>query len=95
MDTSLQGSQIQSKTAAHPGIPYPELRRCLSFDLEITVEDNSLLAAAAYRPDTGDSLSLSGSPNRGSLQRLEQIAEGAGFLLGHKSSLLTSLIYRP
>ena len=41
------------------------------------------MAAAAYRPDTGESLSMSEHPSGGSLQRLERIAEGSQFLLGH------------
>ena len=73
----------QPNTARGPVVPYPALRRCLSFDLEISVKDGSLLAAAAYRPDTGDSLSMSGSPNHGNLQRFKRFAEGAQFLLGH------------
>ena len=76
-------SQLQPDTPAGPVFPYPNLHRCLSLDLEVSPEDGSLLAAAAYRPDTGDSLSMSGHPRRGSLQRFEQIAEGAQFLLGH------------
>ena len=83
MDTSLQGSQIQSKTVAYSSNPYPVLRRCLSFDLEMSPEDGSLLAAAVYRSDSGDSLSLSGQPSSGSLQRLERLAEDVQFLLGH------------
>ena len=41
------------------------------------------MAAAAYRPDTGESLSMSEHPSGGDLQRLERIAEGSQFLLGH------------
>ena len=56
-------------------------------DLEISVDDLSLIAAAGYRPDILESLSLSLSlsegPNSGTLQRLDRLAEGARFLLGH------------
>ena len=72
-----------SPGTANPGILYPELRRCVSLDLEVSREDGSLLAAAVYRPDTGDSLSMSERPSTGSLQRLERVAGGAKFLLGH------------
>ena len=72
-----------SPGTVNPGIPYPELRRCVSLDLEVSPEDGSLLAAAVYRPDTGDSLSMSERPSAGSLQRLERVAGGAEFLLGH------------
>ena len=63
--------------------PYPELRRCVSLDLEVSPENGSLLAAAVHRADTGDSLSMSERPSAGSLQRLERVSEGANFLLGH------------
>ena len=73
----------QPNTAVGTVVPHPALRRCLSLDLEISPGDDSLLAAAVYRPDSGDSLSLSGRPGSGRLQRLERVAEGAKFLLGH------------
>ena len=59
------------------------LRRCLSLDLEVSRDDGSLLAAAAYRPDSGDSLSMSGRPKSSSLERFDRLAERALFLLGH------------
>ena len=83
MRAALQESPTQPNATPGPAIPYPALRRCLSLDLEISLEDSSLLAAAAHRPDTGDSLSMSGRPSSGSLQRLDRAAEGAQFLLGH------------
>ena len=61
----------------------PALRRCLALDLEVSREDDSLLAAAAYRPDSGNSLSMSGRPKSSSLERFDQLAENALFLLGH------------
>ena len=73
----------QPNATAGSAFPYPALRRCLFLDLEVSVEDGRLLAAAAYRPDTGESLSMSEHPSGGSLQRLERIAEGSQFLLGH------------
>ena len=78
----MQESPTQLNAAAGPVVPYPALRRCLSFDLEIWPEDGSLLAAAAYRPDTEDSLSMSGRPSSGNLHRLDRAAEGAQFRLG-------------
>ena len=62
---------------------FPALSRCVSLDLEISPDDNALLAGAAFRFDTGASLSLSNRPNHGSLQQLDRIADGAQFLLGH------------
>ena len=79
----MQESPIQPTAVAGPVVPYPALRRCLSLDLEIWPEDGALLAAAAYRPDTQDSLSMSGRPSSGNLQRLDRTAEGAQFVLGH------------
>ena len=79
----MQESPIQLNAAAGPVVPYPALRRCLSLDLEIWPEDGTLLAAAAYRPDTEDCLSMSGRPSTGNLQRLDRVAEGAQFVLGH------------
>ena len=79
----MQESPTQPNEAAGPAIRHPALRRCLSLDLEISADDGSLLAAAAHRPDTGDYLSMSERPGSGSLQRLEWVAEGVQFLLGH------------
>ncbi len=73
----------QPNATAGSAFPYPALRRCLSLDLEVSVDDGRLMAAAAYRPDTGESLSMSDHPSGGSLQRLERISEGSQFLLGH------------
>lgn len=79
MSTALQSSLGTTNS----GIPYPELHRFVSLDLEVSPENGSLLASAVYRPDTGDSLSMSERPSAGSLQRLERVAGGAKFLLGH------------
>ena len=73
----------QSTTASPPGIEFPALSKCVALDLEISPVDSTLMAAAAYRPDTGASLSLSNRPSHGSLQQLDRIADGAQFLLGH------------
>ena len=76
-------SSIQRNPTTSSVIPYPTLRRCISLDLEVSHKDSILLAAAAYRPDTDDSLYMSGRPNSGSLQRFDRLAENALFLLGH------------
>ena len=78
----LEPSRQRNATGS-AAIPHPTLSRCIYLDLEVSPEDNSLLAAAAYRPDTDDSLSMSGHPNSGSLQRFDRLAENALFLLGH------------
>ena len=62
--------------------PFP---RCLSLDLEVGVKDSLIKALAGVRPDTGQSLSL--SVNRQSLadglSRLDALADGAEFIIGH------------
>ena len=79
----MQPSPVQPRGTTNPGILHPQSRCCISLDLEVSLECGNLLAAAVYLPDTGDSLSMSGSPSADSLQRLERFAAGAEFLLGH------------
>ena len=55
-------SSIQRNPTTSSVIPYPTLRRCISLDLEVSHKDSILLAAAAYRPDTNDSLSMASTP---------------------------------
>ena len=68
-----------------PGDTSRVLRRCLSLDLEVGVRDHRIRALAAVRGDTDQSLMFTAS--RGSLAsalaRLDGLAEGADFLLGH------------
>ena len=61
----------------------PPLSRCLSLDLEISRDNGSLLAAAVYRPDSDDYLSMSERPRSSGLERFDRLAEDALFLLGH------------
>ena len=71
----------------HDSIPYTlfQLKKCLSMDLEISPDTGVLQAMAAYRPDTGYELKI----GRGECQRpqassrLEYMAKGASFVLGH------------
>ena len=58
----------------------------LSLDLEVSEQDGSLLAAAAHRPDSGNSLSMSERPKNSSLERFDRLAENALFLLGDNIS---------
>ncbi len=81
--TALSEPEPQPNATMDSAVSHPALLRCLSLDLDFSVEDGSLLAAAAYRPDNGESLSMSEHPSGGSLQHLERIAEGSQFLLGH------------
>lgn len=59
--------------------------RCLSLDLEVARNDNRIHALAGVRPDTGWSVAI---PRTGCnlarvLARLDELADGADFLLGH------------
>ena len=78
----LQEPSRERKSTANTGIPYQVLRRCLSLDLEVS-GDGGLLAAAAYRPDSGKYLSMSERPKSSSLERFDRLAEDALFILGH------------
>ena len=61
------------------------LSRCLSLDLEVRVRDSRIRAFAGVRPDTNQSLTFP-SPRRNlawALNNLDDLANGADFLLGH------------
>jgi len=57
--------------------------RCLSLDLEVGREDRRIHAFAALRPDTGGRLVCRGGGLRKELAKLDALAEGAAFVLGH------------
>ena len=56
---------------------------CLSLDLEVGKNNNRIHAFAAVRPDTGQLLVFRGGNLQAELARLDDLAEGASFLLGH------------
>ena len=56
---------------------------CLSLDLEVGVRDRRIRAFAALRPDTGGRLVYRGGSLSAALKKLDALAEGAAFLLGH------------
>ena len=56
---------------------------CLSLDLEVGKNDGRIHAFAAVRPDTGERLVFSGGDLAKALAKLEALAKGADFLLGH------------
>ena len=60
------------------------LSRCLSFDLEVTHGDR-IFALAGVRPDSGKSLVFpsSGGSLAAALAKLDDLAAGANFVLGH------------
>ena len=57
--------------------------RCLSLDLEVGVRDRRIRAFAALRPDTGGCLVFPGGNPTAALAKLDALADGAAFLLGH------------
>ena len=56
---------------------------CLSLDLEVGKKNNRIHAFAAVRADTGQLLVFPGGDLRTELTKLDSLAEGASFLLGH------------
>ena len=78
--------------AANPSRPTPSPAdtdripfRCLSIDLELDKKDDRIREFAGVRPDTGQSLRFPAAREALSqaLSKLDDIAEGADFLLGH------------
>ncbi len=71
--------------ALTPGDSGLLLSHCLSIDLEVGVRDRRIHAFAGVRPDTGQSLIFPVARDglAPALAKLDDIAEGADFLLGH------------
>ena len=60
------------------------LTECLSIDLEVDVNTARINALAAWRPDTGEQLTTrNGPPDAEEVGRLDHMAQGTRFLLGH------------
>ena len=61
------------------------MAHCLSLDLGVGVKDGRIHALAGVRADTGECLTLSVTRLNlaNALTRLHELADGAGFLLGH------------
>ena len=57
--------------------------RVLSLDLEVGVRNKRIHAFGAIRADTGERLTHSGDGLAAALQKLDALADGADFLLGH------------
>ena len=57
--------------------------RCLSLDLEVGRRDGRIHAVGAVRADTGARLAHSGGGLAEALRRLDRLADGASFVLGH------------
>jgi ATP-dependent DNA helicase RecQ len=57
--------------------------RCLSIDLEVGKEDSRIHRFAAVRGDTGESMHFRGGDLNASLAKLDRLADGAAFVVGH------------
>ena len=57
--------------------------RCLSMDLEVGKKDGRIRAIGAVRADTGERFTHSKGALTTALRKLDEIAEGASFILGH------------
>ena len=70
---------------AEPGTTANLSEHCLSLDLEVGVKDRRIHSFAAVHPHTGKSLRFrAGGSNLGAaLAKLDDLADGAEFLLGH------------
>ena len=71
-----------------PGMPASEKDelfrpRCLSLDLEVGRQDGRIGAFGAVRADTGERLVHSGGGLTEALLKLDELADGASFVLGH------------
>ena len=72
----------QSEASAHtPDHGEPFQPRCLSIDLEVGKENGRIHAFGAVRGDTGQGHSGGGSA--AALAKLDELADGASFVLGH------------
>ena len=57
--------------------------RCLSIDLEVGRQDGRIHRFAAVRGDTGESFHHRGGDLRAGLAKLDRMADGVAFLVGH------------
>ncbi len=76
-----------SPPPAETGAPEPKQDepfrpRCLSVDLEVSRND-VIHAFGAVRADTGEGLMHAGGGMTAALEKLDELAEGASFILGH------------
>ena len=80
----MQSSQTARSSPAPDGNGLPPFR-CMSIDLEVGIKDRRIHAFAGVRPDTGQSLVFPAGRNSlaSALARMDDLANGADFLLGH------------
>ena len=86
-DSSTHESEATPRRAVASGVDgrNDALTRCLSLDLEVGRADDRIHAVAGVRPDTGQAVAVPrvGRNLAQTLARLDELAEGAEFLLGH------------
>ena len=65
--------------------PAPQLDNCLSLDIEANEADRRINKLAGVRSDTGESVifDVRSGPLDEALDRLDAVAEGAAYVLGH------------
>ena len=86
---SSHGSSSSSDTGTGSSARNPQNKTkisspsCLSLDLEVGKKNNRIHAFAAVRPDTGQLLIFPDGNLQAELTRLDGLADGASFLLGH------------
>ena len=80
---SVKPRRIDS--APEPNSVESDLTRCLSLDLEVGKADKRIHALAGVRPDTGQKVAIPrvGRNLARALARLDELADGADFVLGH------------
>ena len=84
--TNPQSNNVRNNTV--PASPAsrgdePFRPRCVSLDLEVGRRDGRIHAFGAVRADTGGRLVHSGGGLADALPRLDELADGASFVLGH------------
>ena len=86
-DSSTHESGATPRRAVASGVDgrNDALTRCLSLDLEVGRADERVHAVAGVRPDTGEAVAVPrvGRNLAQALTRLDELADGADFLLGH------------
>ena len=86
-DNRAPGSAVTRRNGPTPAPDGHDqgLTRCLSLDLEVGRADDRIHALAGVRPDTGQSVAVPkiGQHLGQALASLDELAEGADFLLGH------------
>ena len=72
-------------SSSGPTTSADRLARCISIDLEVTKKTNEIRAFAGVRGDTGECFTNSdtGRNSEPTLEDLDELAEGAEFVLGH------------